>query len=92
MPDKTYTVTATLGDNTLDFEDVEAPNKDEAISEAQSQLYVNDWDFMDTEVSIESESEAVSVPLCDLFGQDLLDLIIEKFVEEAEWTAKRVKA
>jgi hypothetical protein len=93
MSDKTYTVTATLGTIPFEFEDVEAPNKAEAISEAQSTLEV-DWSVFEGPVLIMSDAcpDGVDLTLADLFGQDLHDLIIEKFVNDAQWTAKRVKS
>lgn len=91
MADKHYVVTARVGEEKLKFY-VEAPNKVEAIDEAKSQVTLSDWDFMDSEVSVESEHSIAYVPLCHLLGQDLIDLVVEKFIEEALWTVKRVKA
>jgi|OpeIllAssembly_1097287.scaffolds.fasta_scaffold759444_2 hypothetical protein len=94
MADKTYIVTATLNGTVHEFDPVEAPNKAEAISEIQSSLSVR-WDTLtdgDAYFETEFNDEGISCPLEDLFGQDLMDLIMEKFCEEAVWSAKKEKS
>jgi hypothetical protein len=91
---KTYTVTACLNDTDHVFTGVQAPSKQEAIFEAQSSLSVR-WDTLtdgDAYFETEHNDEGLACPLEDLFGQDLMDLIIEKFCETAVWTAKKEKS
>lgn len=93
MADKKYMVTATIGTTFHEFGPVEAANKQEAIYEVQSSLSTH-WEALNGDVNLDSDysEDEVECALADLFGQDLLDLIVENYCEVAQWAAKKVKS
>lgn len=89
---KKYMVTATLGTTFHEFGPVKAANKVEAINEVCSSLSTH-WGALDGAVEMDStySPDLIGCTLADLFGQDLLDQIVENYCDVAQWEAVRVK-
>lgn len=89
---KKYMVTATLGTTFHEFGPVKAANKQEAIFEVQSSLSTH-WEGLDSAVEMDSDysEDTVECTFADLFGQDLLDLVVENYCVVAQWDAVKVK-